>query len=106
MRPRLSQGYISPKISTMPRQKTEAAAYLEIYKLVNEKKRLQQELETLEQRRDRIQKRLEVLEVEISAQQASADQLRDQPAAAQPVKPTRQLPSTSSGDLNTFFLEY
>lgn len=50
-----------PKISSMPRQKTEAAAYLDLYKLAVEKKRLQVELETIEQRRLLIQKRLTVL---------------------------------------------
>lgn len=91
-------------ISTMPRQKTEAAAYLDIYKLVNEKTRLQKEFQTLEERRDRIQSRLAVLDVEINALEKSAHQLRD----AAPVEPaaiaSTKAPATD--DPNTLVLEY
>ena len=104
MRPHLSQSQIRPKISTMPRQKTEAAAYLDIYKLVIEKTRLQQELATLEERRDRIQTRLDVLDVEIAALEQSAHQLRD----ATPVEPaTIKTTKAPASECNTFeFLEY
>jgi predicted nuclease with TOPRIM domain len=88
----------------MPRQKTEAAAYLDIYKLVNEKTRLQKELVSLEERRDRIQSRLEVLDVEITALEQSAHQLRD----ATPVEPGAivrpKVPAAD--DANTLVLEY
>ncbi|XGV98730.1 MAG: hypothetical protein ACAF41_07275 [Leptolyngbya sp. BL-A-14] len=104
MRPHPSQSQIRPKISTMPRQKTEAAAYLDIYKLVNEKTRLQKELGTLEERRDRIQTRLEVLDVEIAALEQSAHQLRD----ATPVEPAAiKSTKTLDTEFNTFdFVEY
>lgn len=104
MRPHPSQSHIRPKISTMPRQKTEAAAYLDIYKLVNERTRLQKELVSLEERRDRIQTRLEVLDVEIAALEQSAHQLRD----AAPIEPgTTKHTKASESEFNTFdFVEY
>lgn len=104
MRPPLSQTPIRPKISTMPRPKTEAAAYLNIYKLVTERKRLEQELEGLEQRRDRILKRLDDLAVQVAALEANAHSLREEPAPpAQPALSPRILPSAG---FDTLFLEY
>lgn len=105
MRPHHNQGTIRPKISTMPRQKTEAAAYLDIYKLVNEKKRLQQELDTLEQRKERIQQRLQLIETQVEQLEQSAHDLRDE----EPIAPRAATPKaspTESGDFNTLFLEY
>ena len=101
MRPR--QPHSRP-ISTMPRQKTEAAAYLDLYKLVNEKTRLHKEFQALEERRDRIQSRLAVLDVEIDALEKSAHQLRD----AAPVEPAAiaSTKAPASNDLNTLVLEY
>lgn len=49
---------IFPKVSTMPRQQTEAAQYLDMYKLTVEKKRIQQELEYIDERRQRLCDRL------------------------------------------------
>lgn len=104
MRPPLSQTPIRSKISTMPRPKTEAAAYLNIYKLVTERKRLEQELEGLEQRRDRILKRLDDLTVQVAALEANAHGLRENPPPpAQPALPSRTSPADG---FNTLFLEY
>lgn len=91
-------------ISTMPRQKTEAAAYLDIYKLVNEKTRLQQEFKALEERRGCIQSRLEVLDVEIDALEKNAHQLRD----AAPVEPAAIVhkKTPAADNVNTLVLEY
>jgi chromosome segregation ATPase len=110
MRPPLSQSPNRPKVSTLPRQKTEASAYLDIYKLVSEKKRLQQELEQVEQRRDRILKRLETLETQVQDLEQTAQTLRiegeeepqkaGKPAAIATVKP----PQPDS--FSTFYLEY
>ncbi len=104
MRPPLSQSPIRPKVSTLPRQKTEASAYLDIYKLVSEKKRLQHELEQVEQRRDRILKRLEVLETQVQGLEQTAQQLR----LDTEVRPSAIAVSkvTQSDPYNTFFLEY
>ncbi len=99
-----SQPPIRPQISTMPRPKTEAAAYLSIYKLVSEKKRLEQELQGLDQRRDRICQRLDVLNNQVatlkdSLQDFQADAVVKQGAIAQPQKP-------QPDGFSTLFLEY
>ena len=112
MRPPLSQTPIRPKVSTMPRAKTEAAAYLDIYKLVTERKRLEQELESLNQRRDRILKRLEVLNQQAEALEVVAHQIRDGNAESSPPAPSKPASkpaysSQSSESLfETFDLEY
>ena len=67
---------IQPKISTMPRQRSEAAHYLDIYKLTIEKKRLRQELVAIEQRRHRIQERLDLLEEQVTTLEQGAQDLR------------------------------
>lgn len=105
MRPPLSQSPIRPRISTLPRQQTEASTYLDIYKLVSEKKRLQQELAQVEQRRDRILQRLETLESQVLGLEQTAQHLRSDagiqaPAIAHPAK------SSQADSFNTFFLEY
>ena len=104
MRPLKHQNQPRPQISTMPRQNTEAAAYLDIYKLVNEKKRLQKELETLEQRRDRIQQRLQVIDNDVVGLKETAEQLQNALPAAP--KPVAQAQSAELGSFNTLFLEY
>ncbi len=104
MRPPLSQTPIRPKVSTLPRQKTEASAYLDIYKLVSEKKRLQHELEQVEQRRDRILKRLEVLENQVLGLEQTAQNLRLDTEAKTPAIAIQ--PASPSDTFNTFVLEY
>ncbi|UBF25974.1 hypothetical protein K9N68_31295 [Kovacikia minuta CCNUW1] len=104
MRPHFRQERTRPQISTMPRQNTEASAYLDIYKLVNEKKRLQKELVSLEQRRDRIQTRLQAIESQIGELKESADRLQDASPAAP--KPMTQGQPVELGSFNTLFLEY
>ncbi|MBW4439963.1 MAG: hypothetical protein KME10_01745 [Plectolyngbya sp. WJT66-NPBG17] len=86
-----------PKISTMPRPQTEATAYLNLYKLSIEKKRLQYELDSIDQRRHRIQKRLSFLESQVAEMQQSA-----------PVPKLVPVTKNSAPDsaLNTLFLEY
>lgn len=66
MRRHITRSRIQPKISTMPRQQSEAAAFLDIYKLVIEKKRLQQELQGIDQRRQQILDRLALLETQVA----------------------------------------
>lgn len=67
---------IQPKVSTMPRQRSEAAHYLDIYKLTIEKKRLCQELAAIDQRRERIQERLQTLEAQVESLAQGAQELR------------------------------
>ncbi len=88
-----------PKISTMPRPQTEAAAYLNLYKLSIEKKRLQYELDSIDQRRHRIQKRLSFLESQVAEMQQSAH------ASAPKLMPVNKNSAPDSA-LNTLFLEY
>ncbi len=105
MRPPLSQSSIRPKVSTLPRQKTEASAYLDIYKLVAEKKRLQHELEQMEQRRDRILKRLETLESQVLGLEQTAQHLRLSDGLQSSAIASAKSPQ-SDDPFNTFFLEY
>lgn len=77
-----------PKISTMPRPQTEAAALLDIYKLVVEKKRLQAELASMDERRHQIGDRLMSLESQITQMETVVQHLRHLPI------PTSPLPST------------
>ena len=103
MRSPRQQRPIPPKISTMPRPQTAAATYLDLYKLVTEQQRLEQELATLEQRRDRIQTRLAELELHIgtlanAAQQPQANHSTGRTTQFQPSAPTEKF--------STVFLEY
>jgi len=61
----------------MPRQQSESAHYLDVYKLTIEKKRLKQELESLEKRRDRIEERLNVIEGQIQDLEYEAHRYRE-----------------------------
>jgi len=104
-----SKGRILPKVSTMPRQQTEAAAVLDIYKLAIEKNRLQQELQEIERRRLQILSRLTVLEEQVDTLEAKAHQMRD----ASPVGSSVTLPLPMSRsqpcpaeDFDLVFLEY
>ena len=68
----------------MPRQGSEAAQYLDIYKLTVEKKRLQAQLADLDQRRHRIQARLAELNAQTTDLEQGAQQLRQSSGAAAP----------------------
>ncbi|MCU0565471.1 MAG: hypothetical protein MUF49_02615 [Oculatellaceae cyanobacterium Prado106] len=93
MRRKANKGQIRPKISTMPRQQTEAAAYLDIYKLVIEKKRLQQELTDIDQRRQQICDRLTVLNQQVTTLEQSAHQLQNSTTIEPKVRPSTPSPS-------------
>ena len=102
----LSKSRILPKISTMPCQQTEAAAVLDIYKLAIEKRRLQQELHSIEQRQQQILQRLVELEGQVESLETKAQQLRGGTATATSAKLQSSLPSPQSEDFDTLFLEY
>jgi chromosome segregation ATPase len=102
-----AKGSIRPKISTMPRQKSEAATVLNIYKLLVEKKRLQEELENIDERRQQILQRLAVLEQHVSILESDAAKMRegvsgDQSSAEKSPQPLTSMP----GNFETLFLEY
>lgn len=108
MRPFRSQRPILPKISTMPRQKTEATLYRSLYQLAVEKKRLQEELESLGQRFETVTQRLEQIENQIQGLETDVKQI----AQPKPIE-TKTTPSPSStptkpkpGAVSTFTLDY
>ncbi|MEY3297800.1 MAG: hypothetical protein RLZZ597_1060 [Cyanobacteriota bacterium] len=111
---------IHPKVSTLPRQRTEAAHYLDLYKLTVEKKRIQQEIENLEQRRARLYSRLAEIDQEADRLNGLAGTIRIQDSqrlginssnSAATATPSSNvfIPERSSptqGDFNTVLLEY
>jgi phage shock protein A len=103
---RTHRGRIVPKISTLPRQATEAAAYLDIYKLVIEKKRLQQELEGMDERRQQICDRLTQLEGQITNLEQAAHQARDVEPSRPLAPPQPQSFTEAPSSFDTLFLDY
>ncbi|HLO51622.1 MAG TPA: hypothetical protein VK211_24625 [Kamptonema sp.] len=102
-----SRGKIAPKISTMPRPKTEASMQLELYKLAMEKQRIQQELCHLEQRKQQLQLRLIVVNKEIvEAEQKTIELRHGVPDSPQLATPIHTKTIAESKDLDTFYLEY
>jgi hypothetical protein len=70
-----------PQISTMPRPKTPAAAYLNAYKLTIEKQRLEQELASLTLRQQKIQKQLAFIDSQVAEIEQGVHQARSLPPA-------------------------
>ncbi|MEO0824064.1 MAG: hypothetical protein AAFY67_00180 [Cyanobacteria bacterium J06642_9] len=75
MHPKRPSGH-RPKISTMPRQRSESAHYLDIYKLTIERKRLQRELIELERRTHQVNQRLETIDAQVNTLENKAQHLR------------------------------
>jgi len=108
-----------PKISTMPRPATEAAQYLDMYKLTVEKTRLEQELEYIDSRRQQLCDRLAEINQETAKLDTTATNFR-QPTQVRPAtKPQGAnfapsanvyLPERNSrqapDDYNTLMLDY
>ena len=78
MATRRTPSRIFPKISTLPRQRTEAAQYLDMYKLTVEKKRIQQELDNINQKQQRLQERLAEIDHQLEGLGDGAEVLREQ----------------------------
>lgn len=89
MRPQRQRSPIRPKISSMPRQQTEAGQYLDLYKLTVEKTRLNQELASIEQRRQQITTRLAALEQMVETLQQKAQTLEVAQPAETPAEPQK-----------------
>ncbi|HCF29525.1 MAG TPA: hypothetical protein DEV81_20500 [Cyanobacteria bacterium UBA11049] len=103
MYPSLAKGEIRPKFSSIPRQKSEAAAYLDSYKLAIEKKRLQQELQTIDRRHQQISRRLTLIDTQVSQLEKSIEQIHtSKPEVLETIVPKQTLP----GAYSTMFLEY
>jgi cell division septum initiation protein DivIVA len=99
----------------MPRQKSQATAYLDIYKLQLEKKRLQHRVLELEQQTQQIYLRLKEIDSQIVSIQASADSLERSEAASPRWSPTGLRPSSqpsaipsqrASNTFKTFVVDY
>lgn len=101
---------IRPKVSTMPRQKSEASHYLDIYKLTVEKRRLRQELASLNKRQKRIQERLSLIERQVETLEGSAQRLREPHSPSEPssvIYPPAQISQPQeSDDFGTMTLDY
>jgi hypothetical protein len=109
---------IFPKVSTMPRPQTEAAQYLDMYKLTVEKTRLQQELEYIDERRQRLCDRLAEIEQATEGLDAQATSMRQPTQASKAARPQSAhfaptanvyLPERAASapdDYNTLMLDY
>lgn len=101
-----ARGIIRPKVSTMPRNKSEASKQLDLYKLVTEHQRIQQELQFMEQRVKQLKQRLTVLDKQINNTEQAIQDLR-QVNPSLPKSNTRSQPQVeSSSSFQTFYLEY
>ncbi|NEQ97008.1 MAG: sugar ABC transporter ATP-binding protein [Cyanothece sp. SIO2G6] len=105
-----NRGQIRPKFSSMPRQRSEAAAFLDSYKLTVEKKRLQQELDSLNQRRDQIMQRLATIDQQVENLGDRAEQYRTghhQSIPQNTSKPAASAsPTDESSSFETLFVDY
>ncbi|WP_242072115.1 gas vesicle protein [Nostoc sp. FACHB-110] len=100
-----NRGIIRPKITTMPRNKSEASSQLELYKLVTERQRIKQELAFIEQRAILLKQRLGTLENQISNTEITIKNLRNsEPKFSQSVIPKIIFEPSSS--YQTFEFEY
>lgn len=99
-----------PKISTMPRQRSEAAYYLDVYRLTVEKRHLKLELAHLEKRRDHIQTRLSALEQQMTQLEQAAQQTRETAGVPEPdsiiYPPATHRATQDSFPVHTVTLEY
>ena len=103
MRPNARRGKIQPKISSMPRQKTDSSVFLDLYKLSIEKSRLQQELDTMERRSQEIQLHMAVLEQHMQRLQQNGEHHGDVVIT----KSKSTVKATSEGKpVDTIFLDY
>ncbi len=94
---------IQPRISSIPRQQSEAATHRQMYQLLVEKQRLIQELQHLEQRRYAINQRLEGIANQLTDLEYSAGQLQQKSAIVD-----GQIPASDANSMGfeTMFLEY
>ncbi|MGJ3254621.1 MAG: hypothetical protein ACFE0J_26340 [Elainellaceae cyanobacterium] len=101
-----------PKISTMPRQQSEAAALLDMHKLVVEKKRLQNELHSIEERQQHIIQRLAVIENQVARVDGQIRQMRENettspnPNPNPNPQPERSSQAIHGSSFDTMLLEY
>jgi hypothetical protein len=86
----------------MPRAQTAAAAYLNLHKVATGKKRLLDELEALERKRDRILGQIAELEMQTTQLESVVNELNQDSS----LLPTANLQPTQNGSFSTLLLEY
>lgn len=74
---RLSSSLSCFRASTMPRQKTEAMTFLDIHKLILEKKRLHDELKLVAARQQQIQQRIACLNKQVAQLEGNIEEKRE-----------------------------
>ncbi|MFB2839052.1 hypothetical protein [Floridanema evergladense] len=99
------RGNIRPKISTMPRNNSQASKQLELYKLVTEQQRIQQELIFMEQRVQQLKQRLIVLDSQRNSTEKAIQDLRNV-VTNSPKNPGSSEPVVEVSKFQTYYLEY
>ena len=110
---------IRPQISSMPRDRSEAAEQLELYRLVAKRQRIQSELKLIEKRAEILKQQLDILGGKIGDTEKRIQDIRQSDSA-----PTSTTPNTSGSqgstvtnkaakkevkkteDTSTFYFEY
>ena len=87
---------IRPQISSMPRDRSEAAEQLELYRLVAKRQRIQSEIKLIEQRTQLLKQQLEGLNGKIEETESKIQELRRSDSA-----PTSTTPNTSASKSST-----
>ncbi|MEH1869799.1 MAG: gas vesicle protein [Nostoc sp.] len=106
MRKVRNQGIIRPKISTMPRNQSEASNQLELYKLITEKQRIKQELAFIEQRTVLLKQRLSTLQVQIDTTEKNIKHLRSSESEVQVPPVARPKIFFETQNYQAFDIEY
>ena len=94
-----------PKISTMPRPKSDASSQLDLYKMVTEKQRIQRDMHSIKERMILLQQRLDTLNEQIEATEKTIHKLR-QPHSNTAQNILRSSIFVESNNYQTFELEY
>ncbi len=100
-----NRGTIRPKVTTMPRSKSEASSQLELYKLVTEQQRIKQELHFIEQRTSILKQRLNTLKDQIAETEQNINKLR-QSDHRHPNLPKRPNIFFETNNYQAFEIEY
>ncbi len=93
-----------PKISTMPRPKSDASSQLDLYKMVTEKQRIQRDMHSIKERMILLQQRLDILNEQIEETEKTIHKLRQpHPNTAQNIVRSNIFAESS---YQTFEVEY
>ncbi|HHP7243288.1 MAG TPA: hypothetical protein ACFE0H_01235 [Elainellaceae cyanobacterium] len=90
----------------MPRQQSEAAALLDMHKLVVEKTRLQHELHSIEERQQHIIQRLAVIENYVARVDGQIQQMRKNETTPPRSQPDPASQTSHGSSFDTMFLDY